>query len=89
MSESALMQYLPLILIIVVFYFLLIRPQQKRQRERSSLLQSLQSGDQVVTIGGIHGTITAIDGNIVKLRIAPDLEVTFERKSIDSVRRDV
>ncbi|PWI58521.1 preprotein translocase subunit YajC [Sulfoacidibacillus thermotolerans] len=89
MSGTAVMQYLPLILILVVFYFLLIRPQQKRQRERNALLQSLQSGDQVVTIGGLHGTITAIDGNIVRLRIANDLEVTFERKAIDSVRRDV
>ncbi len=88
MSSSTVMQYLPLVLIVVVFYFLLIRPQQKRQRDRGALLQSLQAGDQVVTIGGLHGTIAAIDGNIVKLRIAPELEVTFERKSIDAVRRD-
>jgi len=88
MNSSTLVQYLPLVLIFVVFYFLLIRPQQKRQRERNSLLQSLQIGDHVVTIGGLHGDITAIDNTTVKLRIASDTEVTMERSAVNAVRKD-
>ncbi len=88
MNNSTLVQYLPLVLIFVVFYFLLIRPQQRRQRERKSLLQSLQTGDHVVTIGGMHGSITALDTNTVRLRIGSDTEVTFERSAINAVRKD-
>ena len=88
MNSSTLIQYLPLVLIFVVFYFLLIRPQQRRQLDRNSLLQSLQTGDHVVTIGGMHGSITAIDASTVRLRIAGETEVTFERSAINAVRKD-
>ena len=54
-------QILPLILMFVLFYFLLIRPQQKRQKATRNMQSSLKKGDKVATIGGMHGTIDAID----------------------------
>jgi preprotein translocase YajC subunit len=58
MDQSALVQFLPLVLIFVVFYFLLIRPQQKKQKEHRSMLDAVRRGDRVVTGGGILGTIS-------------------------------
>lgn len=56
-------------LMILVFYFLIIRPQRKRSREQQELSSSLTAGDQVRTIGGIHGTIISIDGDEVVLKV--------------------
>src|SRR6185437_14990346 len=56
-DQSALVQFLPLVLIFVVFYFLLIRPQQKKQKDHRAMLETLRRGDRVVTGGGIIATV--------------------------------
>src|SRR5947207_15672371 len=56
LDQSALVQFLPLVLIFVVFYFLLIRPQQKKQKDQRAMLGALRRGDRVVTGGGLLGT---------------------------------
>jgi preprotein translocase subunit YajC len=58
-----------------IFYFLLIRPQQKQARERSSLLASLQKGDQVVTRGGMIGRISGLQDKVVVLEIQEKVRV--------------
>src|SRR2546421_12807115 len=55
LDQSALVQFLPLVLIFVVFYFLLIRPQQKKQKDQRAMLGALRRGDRVVTGGGVLG----------------------------------
>lgn len=60
-----LMNLVPLIFMFAIFYFLLIRPQQKKAKEHRTLLDSLKKGDQVITAGGMHGKVTAIDENVV------------------------
>lgn len=72
----------PFILMFVVFYFLLIRPQQKKTKTRNAMLKSLQKGDKIVTIGGLHGTITEISDDIVVLRVNDVTKLTFDRGSI-------
>jgi len=52
LDQSALIQFLPLVLIFVVFYFLLIRPQQKKQKEQRAMLDAVRRGDRIVTGGG-------------------------------------
>src|SRR5213595_4180171 len=59
-DQSALVQFLPLILIFVVFYFLLIRPQQKKAKDHRTVLDALRRGDRVVTGGGIIGTVNKV-----------------------------
>ena len=86
--NAMLTQILPFLLIFVVFYFLLIRPQQKRQRERAAMLGAVQKGDKVVTIGGLHGTVDAIDDNTVTLRVNESTKLTFERSAVNSVKKD-
>jgi preprotein translocase subunit YajC len=74
---------LPL-LMIVGFYFLLIRPQRNRQKAQQALLSSLEVGDEVMTSGGIFGTITEIDDDegTVTVEIAPGTRVRMLRQGI-------
>ena len=74
--------FLPIILIVVIFYFLLIRPQQKRSKQHKAMLDALKTGDQVVTIGGMRGTVAGIDQDTVVLRVADNVKITFNRSAI-------
>lgn len=73
-----------LIMIVAIFaimYFFMIRPQQKKQKEIQKFRNSLEPGMEVVTYGGLHGTIKEIDDakNIVVLEIARDVKVKVEK----------
>lgn len=72
------------ILMIVGFYFLLIRPQRNRQRAQQALIASLEVGDDVMTTGGIFGTIVEIDDDegTVTVEIAPGTRVRMLRQGI-------
>src|ERR1700746_2522873 len=68
-----------LIFVFGIFYFLLILPQQRRQKKWTAMLDSLKTGDKVVTSGGLRGTIVALKDDSLHLRVPPDnlrLEVT-------------
>lgn len=75
---------LPIVVMFVIMYFLLFRPQAKKQKEMRKMLESLQSGDQVMTIGGIVGTIAGIDDKkqIVILKIADNVKIRVTRSAI-------
>ncbi|GGA69260.1 preprotein translocase subunit YajC [Ornithinibacillus halotolerans] len=77
--------FIPLILMFVIFYFLLIRPQQKRQKQVRQMQSELKKGDAVVTIGGFHGTIHAIDENTVVLQAGDGSKLTYDRSAIREV----
>lgn len=85
-DQTAMVQFLPLVLIFVVFYFLLIRPQQKKQKEHRSMLDALRRGDRVVTGGGILGTVSKVGANDeVEIDIAPSVRVKVLRSTITAV----
>jgi preprotein translocase subunit YajC len=66
-----------------VFYFLLIRPQQKKSRELKEMLNTLKTGDQIVTSGGLYGTIIGFgEDNRVKVKIADNVKVDIARSAI-------
>jgi preprotein translocase subunit YajC len=69
-------------LFMVVFYLFLIRPQQRRMKEHQELVASLEPGDDVLTTGGLYGTITAIDGQIAELEIADGVVVRMQRSAV-------
>ena len=71
-----------LLLLFGVVYFLMIRPQQKRRREAQTMQSQLGPGDQIVTIGGLHGTIVSIDDDVATLEVAPGVQVKFARQAI-------
>ncbi len=86
LDQSAMIQFLPLVLIFVVFYFLLIRPQQKKQKEHRSMLDALRRGDRIVTGGGILATVNRVVNNEeVEVDIAPNVRVRILRSTISNV----
>ena len=82
---SPLMQFMPFILIFVIFYFVLIRPQKKRQQKMAAQLSALQTGDKVITAGGIHGLVTNVKERSVTLKVADNVKMEFEKPSIATV----
>jgi preprotein translocase subunit YajC len=85
-NQSAMIQFLPLVLIFVVFYFLLIRPQQRKAKEHRTMLGALRRGDRVVTGGGIVGTVVRVESpEEVSVDIADGVRVRVVRSTITSV----
>lgn len=71
-----------ILLMILIFYFFMIRPQQKKQKKIEEARNSLQKGDKVVTIGGIHGKITDIKDNTFTVEIAHDVRIEVDKAAI-------
>ena len=85
-SGSGFAQFIPLILIFVIFYFFLIRPQQKRAKEHKAMVAALKRGDEVVTSGGIVGTVERILGeDKLDLLISENVTVQVVQSTIQSV----
>jgi preprotein translocase subunit YajC len=74
--------FLPLILMFAVFYFLLIHPQRKKQKHHQQMLSELKRGDQIVTAGGMYGTIEGLTESVVKLKIAENVLIDVSRSAI-------
>jgi preprotein translocase subunit YajC len=72
----------PIVLMGVIFYFLLYRPQKKEQNRRQELLNNLKKGERIVTIGGLFGTITALNEKTVTIKIADKVEVDISRTAV-------
>jgi len=79
--------FVPLTLMLVIFYFLLIRPQQKKAKEHTKMVDSLKSGDSVVTRGGVVGAVQSVKDTTVSIR---SLESKFEveKYAIERVIKD-
>ncbi len=84
-SSSLVGSLLPFLLIIVIFYLFLIRPQNKKQKETQRMLDALKKGDKVITIGGIHGTVSSVKENTVIVKVDDDCKLEFNRTAISSV----
>lgn len=83
--QSMLTGILPMVLIFVVFYLLLIRPQTKRAKEQRTMLAALETGNEVVTSGGILGKITELSEQFVTVEIADGVRVKVQRHTISQV----
>ena len=71
-----------LAILVVAFYFLLIRPQRTRSKKAQELMSSLQRGDEVVTIGGIHGRIKDIIEDAIIITIASGVDVKVNKSAV-------
>ena len=69
-------------------YWFIIRPQREQQKKAREMLDALSVGDEVITIGGIHGRVVEFDEDTVTLRVAPDMEVVFDKPTIGKVVED-
>ncbi len=68
--------------ILVIFYFFMIRPQQKKQKDQKRFTESIKRGDQVITVGGIHGRVSAIEEGTVVLEVEKGAKIRFDKTSI-------
>jgi preprotein translocase subunit YajC len=84
-STNPIMSFVPMIVVIGILYFLIIRPQQQQAKEHRRLVDNLKSGDRVITQGGVHGTVTALKGAIVQVKIADNVRVDVNRTAIAQV----
>ena len=81
------MNLFPLVIIFVIFYFMLIRPQKSREKEHQKLLNNLNKNDDVVTTGGVHGTIVNVKDKTVILRIDENVKIEIEKSSVAYVKK--
>jgi preprotein translocase subunit YajC len=75
----------PIILMFVLFYFLLIRPQQKRQKAVTQMQNELKKGDKIVTIGGLHGIVDAVDEGKIVIKCGDGSRLTYDRNAVREV----
>ena len=68
--------------IAIIFYFFMIRPQQKKQKSQKNFIHEIKKGDNIVTIGGIHGKIVALDDETVTLDLEKGARIKFEKSAI-------
>lgn len=71
-----------LVLLVGIFYFMLIRPQKRRVEQHRALMESLQIGDEVITIGGIRGTIRAFREDELEVEVAPGTNLRLVRSAV-------
>ena len=72
----------PVVLVFVIFYFLLIAPARKKQKRHQEMLNDLKPGDRVITQGGIYGTVSGVSDAVVQLKIADQVKVEVDKRSI-------
>jgi preprotein translocase subunit YajC len=72
-------------LVFGIFYFLIIRPQNKKQKETQKMIEAVKKGDKVVTIGGVHGTVHAVEDGAVVVRVDENCRIKFSKSAIAAV----
>ena len=86
MNGQGIAQFIPLILIFVIFYFFLIRPQQKRVKDHKAMVASLKRGDEIITSGGIIGTIDRVmEDDRIEVTIGENVKVQIIKSTITSL----
>jgi preprotein translocase subunit YajC len=85
-ASNPVMSFLPLIFIVAIFYFLVFMPMQRQKKQQANMLANLQAGSEVVTTGGIVGTIVSIAADTLVLRVKPDnVKLQMSRGAVASV----
>ncbi len=84
-DANPLVTFLPLILIFVVFYFFIIRPQKKKEDQRRQMITAVKKGDKVVTIGGVHGSVTQVDETTVLVQVDANTKLRIDKNAIANV----
>ncbi|HOX54881.1 MAG TPA: preprotein translocase subunit YajC [Candidatus Omnitrophota bacterium] len=86
-TPNPILSFVPLILIFVIFYFLIFRPQKQKQSEHQMMIAGLKKNDEVITVGGIHGTIVNIKDATFVIRVDDEVKIEVEKNSISVLKR--
>jgi len=85
-ASNPVMSFLPLIFIVAIFYFLVFMPMQRQKKQQAQMLSNLQTGSEVLTTGGILGTIVSISDSTLVLRVKPDnIKLQVSRSAVASL----
>ena len=85
-APNSMLGFLPILLIFGIFYFLLFLPMQRQRKQTAKMLEALQTGDNVVTSGGIVGTIVSLDTDTLVLRVKPDnIKIQITRSAVSNL----
>ena len=85
-ATNPIIGFLPLIFIVAIFYFLVFMPMQRQKKQQASMLAGLQSGNEVVTTGGIVGTVVSVDQDTLIVRVKPDnIKLQIARSAVASL----
>jgi preprotein translocase subunit YajC len=71
-----------------IFYFMIVRPQQKKQKDRAALLNSIQRGDKIITIGGMHGTVIGVEDKTILVQATDTVKLKFEKSAVAQIMRE-
>lgn len=86
-AANPIINLVPLILIFGIFYFMLIRPQRKKEKEHQNMLKNINKNDEIVTTGGIHGTVVNVKEKTITLRIDENVKIEIERNCIAFIKK--
>ena len=73
--------------IFIIFYFLLIKPQQKKQQEHAEMVKKIKKNDEVITNGGIHGTIVNVKDNSLVMRVDDNCKMEVQKSSVAVLKK--
>jgi len=79
---SALLQFVPFVLILAIFYFIILLPSRRRQQKVQAFLENLKENDRVITTSGIYGQIAKINGDRVQLQVADKVRIDVSKAAI-------
>lgn len=86
-QPSPIISLIPIFLVFMIFYFLLIRPQQKRQKEHQNLIAGLKKNDEIVTTGGIHGTIVNVKDTTFVLKVDENVKIEIDKSAVAYLKK--
>jgi preprotein translocase subunit YajC len=78
---------IPIAILLLLLWLVVARPQRRRQMSQLQMQDTLELGDEVITAGGMHGTVRRLDEDVLTIEIAPDTEVRVDRRAIAAVVR--
>ena len=84
-AMAGMLSWAPILFMLLIFYFLLYRPQKKARQERDEMLGNLKVGVEIVTIGGIYGTISELNEEFLKIRVADNVEIKISKNAVGSL----
>ena len=84
-AMAGMLSWAPILFMLLIFYFLLYRPQKKARQERDEMLGNLKIGVEIVTICGIYGTISELNEEFLKIRVADNVEIKISKNAVGSL----
>ena len=81
--------FLLIVLVLGAVWFFVVVPSRRRQRSHAEMQDSVEAGDEIITAGGLHAVVREVDGDELKVEIAPGVVVTLDRRAVAAVAREV